>query len=884
MDTSAFTTGTDQSEWIPVGWRISPIHYRVISFILVVLAGYLALTAPPAFAQSPCPAGVTPYALPSASDRACGLQLIPRSAVTPLPDGGKRTEYLLPNGEITSSTTPPPSFDAAAASPVELQEYGIPPEPAATSPEYPKWRAMIEKGIHGVEPPAELAISTPESDAASGTTSPSSASLSSSEPSTGTTTWSGYFDWNGKGSYTHTAAYFTEPEDNNSTPCTKPHNQGSIWGGIGGWETGNNGPLGQDGTVQHQEKYGEDEAFYEVLPAVEARTGFKSTPKAYFLADTQWTGSKYSFYFYNYANGESKHFELGGAFNGKTADYIAERQKGTNLYNFGTIHFQGFTNGKAFHEKGYSTEHLTMANANEVNAEPSQVYKNYEFMDTWRACAGESLANEEEQSGSGEGAEPAAITGSGTSIGEHEATLGGTVNPEGSVTHYQFEYGTEAGNYGSSTPDVSAGSGLSAVPVSTKVIGLQPDTTYHYRIIANSATGISAGNEATFTTTGHPPLPPPTVMTEGASGIGATTATLEGTVNPNGLDTHYYFEYGKNSNLFESFAPALPGKDAGSGSLPVKVTVGLTELTSHVTYCYRLVASNSTGTSYGVEKEFSTLFSPPVYSSEFGEGGQLKSATNDAIDGDGNIWVVSPGNNDAEEFSPSGTLIRTVGTELASGDGITINRMTETVYIANRGSILEYSTGGAFIGEFSSKGSQPGQVDDPTGIAIDSSGNVWVVDRGNYRIEKFSSTGAFIAAYGSSGTGNGQYEDPQGIAIDSANHVYITDQQNDRVEELSAEGVYLGQIGSPGNGNGEFLESRGISIDLRTGNIFVVDSGHERVEVFTNSGTYLGQFGSNGLGEGQFVVPVGIAIGSSGDVYVVDSHAKRVTKFIQDGC
>jgi alpha-tubulin suppressor-like RCC1 family protein len=605
---TAFTTGADRSELISVERRISSGHSWGVSFILVVLAGYLALAVPPAFAQSPCPAGVSPYALPSASDRACGIQLIPRHAVTPLPGGGERTEYLLPSGEIILSTTPPPSFDAAAASPAELQEYGIPSEPAATSPEYPQWRAMIENGIHGVEPPAELAISTPESNAAPGITSLSSTNASSSEPSTGSYTWSGYFDWYGRGSYTHTAAYFTEPQDNNFTPCTKPNNQGSIWGGIGGWETGNNGPLGQDGTVQHQEKHGEDEAFFEVLPAIEASTGFKSTPRAYFLADTHWTGSKYSFYFYNYANGQSKHFELGGTFNGKTADFIAERQRGTNLYNFGTIHFQGFTNGKAFHEKGgYPTERLTMSNVNEVNAEPSQVYKNYEFTDKWLACAGETLAKEEEQSGSGEGAEPVATTGSSTSIGEHEATLGGTVNPEGTVTHYQFEYGTEAGNFSSSTPDVSAGSGASAVPVSAKVTGLQPGTTYHYRIIANSATGISAGTEATFTTTGHPPLPPPTVTTEGASAITAHATTLEATVNPNGLDTHYYFEYGTNPTLYESDAPALPGNDAGSGSVPVHVSVGATSLAPYTTYYYRVVASNSTGTSYGTEQKFTTL-------------------------------------------------------------------------------------------------------------------------------------------------------------------------------------------------------------------------------------------------------------------------------------
>jgi alpha-tubulin suppressor-like RCC1 family protein len=102
---------------------------------------------------------------------------------------------------------------------------------------------------------------------------------------------------------------------------------------------------------------------------------------------------------------------------------------------------------------------------------------------------------------------------------------------------------------------------------------------------------------------------PPTVTTEGATAIGSHAATLEATVNPNGADTHYYFEYGKTSGQFESTAPALPGGDAGAGTSPVHVTTSLSGLAPYTTYYYRSVASNAAGTSYGAQKDFTTTAS-----------------------------------------------------------------------------------------------------------------------------------------------------------------------------------------------------------------------------------------------------------------------------------
>src|SRR5262245_43522057 len=78
-----------------------------------------------------------------------------------------------------------------------------------------------------------------------------------------------------------------------------------------------------------------------------------------------------------------------------------------------------------------------------------------------------------------------ASTGPVTTIGPTSATATGTVNPSGQATNWYVEYGKST-TYGSKTPTKSAGSGTANVAVSATLTGLQPGTTYHYRVVATS--------------------------------------------------------------------------------------------------------------------------------------------------------------------------------------------------------------------------------------------------------------------------------------------------------------------------------------------------------------------------------------------------------------
>src|SRR5215213_3209584 len=103
---------------------------------------------------------------------------------------------------------------------------------------------------------------------------------------------------------------------------------------------------------------------------------------------------------------------------------------------------------------------------------------------------------------------PAATTAGASAVTDQSATVSGSADPMGAPTTYHFEYGTTAA-YGATTPPVGAGSGIGAIPAGATLVGLAPDTTYHFRSAATNAGGVAHGADQTFTTGSQAPTPPP---------------------------------------------------------------------------------------------------------------------------------------------------------------------------------------------------------------------------------------------------------------------------------------------------------------------------------------------------------------------------------------
>jgi phosphodiesterase/alkaline phosphatase D-like protein len=203
---------------------------------------------------------------------------------------------------------------------------------------------------------------------------------------------------------------------------------------------------------------------------------------------------------------------------------------------------------------------------------------------------------------------PTATTGAASSLTDTQASIAGTVNPQGESASYAFQYGTTTA-YGQQTTLTSAGSGSADVPVSADLSGLTPGTSYHYRVIATNTSGTTVvGDDKTFATTGTapPPAPRPAVTT-GSASVVAGSATLAGSVNPNGLATSYYFELGTSAN----YGQQTPPQSAGSGTQPVAVSAALSGLKTNTTYHYRLVALAPGGAvALGSDATFSTAAVP----------------------------------------------------------------------------------------------------------------------------------------------------------------------------------------------------------------------------------------------------------------------------------
>ncbi len=189
-----------------------------------------------------------------------------------------------------------------------------------------------------------------------------------------------------------------------------------------------------------------------------------------------------------------------------------------------------------------------------------------------------------------------------------------------------------------------------------------------------------------------------------------------------------------------------------------------------------------------------------------------------------------------------------------------------------------------FVLKWGSFGSGDGQFNLPKDIAVDGSGNVYVADGSNARIQKFDGTGTFLTKWGSQGPGDGQFGQPRGIAVEGSGNVYVADWRSDgytlyyRIQKFDGTGTFLTKWGSFGSGDGQFDLPFGIAVD-GSGNVYVADHSNHRIQKFDGTGTFLTKWGSQGTGDGQFNFPVGVAVDGSRNVYVTDWLNNRIQKF-----
>ncbi len=260
-----------------------------------------------------------------------------------------------------------------------------------------------------------------------------------------------------------------------------------------------------------------------------------------------------------------------------------------------------------------------------------------------------------------------------------------------------------------------------------------------------------------------------------------------------------------------------------------------------------------------------------------GSAARFNSPLGVALDNAGKVYVGDAGNNTIRKITAPGGVVTTV----AGSPGVT-------------GSADGTGSAALFNG--------------PSGLAVDSSGTIYVADSGNNTIRKITSGGVVTTLAGSpgvtgsaDGTGSAaQFNVPKGVALDNAHNVlYVVDGQNHTIRKITIPGAVVttlaGQAGNPGSADGtgsaaQFNTPRGVAVDS-AGNVYVGDTFNRTIRKIDSAGnvsTLAGLAGHNGDADGtgsaaRFGQPRGVAVDSAGNVYVGDSFNEMIRRITPAG-
>ena len=313
-----------------------------------------------------------------------------------------------------------------------------------------------------------------------------------------------------------------------------------------------------------------------------------------------------------------------------------------------------------------------------------------------------------------------------------------------------------------------------------------------------------------------------------------------------------------------------------------------------------------------------------------GDGGlatsaQLNGPAGMELDTAGNLFIVDFGNNRVRKVTPTGVISTVAGGGARGyvGDG----GPATSAQLNGPSDVALDTAGNLFIAEFYSnrvrKVTRDGLITtvagdgnrgysgdggpatfaklaSPSGVAVDSSGNLFIVDSENHRVRKVASNGVISTVTGTANMGN-YGPGPSGIAVDAAGNLFIADSDNNRVRKVTPGGVAstvagngVGGFGGDGGAaiSAQLSSPGGVSVDA-TGNLFIADTGNNRIRKVTpagvistvaGNGTVVGYGGDGGPAtSAQLHGPYGVAVDAAGNLFIADRDNCRIRKVTPGG-
>ncbi len=237
-------------------------------------------------------------------------------------------------------------------------------------------------------------------------------------------------------------------------------------------------------------------------------------------------------------------------------------------------------------------------------------------------------------------------------------------------------------------------------------------------------------------------------------------------------------------------------------------------------------------------------------------------------------WTTA-GGHDASFAEPTGIAIDARG----------------SLYVADEGAerLVRMWGDGTYLSEIGGPTNLGGaQLNGADAVAVaQQSGRTYVADAGHNRVLVYGGEGSLIARWGAGGgngaasSASGGFNHPSGIAVSNpaqGEDVYVADKGNDRIVELAQNGETLRSWGGRGGGDGRFHAPSGVAVD-GGGDVFALDSENNRVQVFSADGRFQAKWGLRGTGLGDFSQAAAIAVDCAGDVYIADTNNNRIERF-----